>query len=428
MLYLIGTSVLCHIAFNGSRVAVALAALELKASPFAIGLILSFYSLLPMFLSVPGGRWVDRVGMRQPMVGGTALLAFGVLVPALAWDIGALYLSPILIGLGFMAFHLCVQKASGEIGGPEKRRDNFSQLALGFSISNFAGPTLSGFLIDHIGHRPAFAVLAIFPLMAVIALARWKMPHEMTHRSQGLELAETGGKVLDLLALPELRRLYIAVVLVSSAWDVHQFVVPLYGAQHGLSASQIGLVLGAFAAATFVSRLALPLVARRLGEWALILFAMGTAIMVFALYPLFPKLPWMLTLSFVLGLGLGVAQPMMLSVMHAASPPGRIGEAVGLRLTLVNGTQTLLPTLYGALGSALGLAPVFWGMSAMVAAGFAYSRRSGRSKPGAHHGRPVHPAHSTHGDPPAADEPAAPPVDGSRHPAGSRQHDDEERR
>jgi hypothetical protein len=51
---------------------------------------------------------------------------------------------------------------------------------------------------------------------------------------------------MDLLRTPELKRLFVAVVLVSSCWDVHQFLVPLYGAQLGLSASSIGLVLGPF--------------------------------------------------------------------------------------------------------------------------------------------------------------------------------------
>ena len=99
----------------------SLAALELDASPFAIGLLLSFYGLLPMFLAVPGGRWIDRIGMRVPMLAGTGLLAFGVAVPFVIWDIGALYLASVTIGLGFMAFHLATQKAAGLIGGAAAR-------------------------------------------------------------------------------------------------------------------------------------------------------------------------------------------------------------------------------------------------------------------------------------------------------------------
>ena len=67
-----------------------------------------------------------------------------------------------------------------------------------------------------------------------------------------------------------------------------------------------------------------------------------------------------MALSFLLGLGLGCAQPVIMSLLYDASPPGRQGEAVGVRTTLLNGSHTLLPLASGALGAALGMAPVFW--------------------------------------------------------------------
>ncbi len=379
-------TLLNHSAFSGSRVAVALAGLELSASPFAIGLILSFYSLLPLFLSVAGGRWVDRVGMRLPMLAGSALLAFGVSVPFLTWDIGSLYLSSITVGLGFMGFHICTQKAAGDLGGEARRKENFSLLAIGYSVSGFVGPTLAGLTIDHFGFRSAFAVLTALPCVTLALIWRFPLsvsppesaitaPASAQGSTQMQSPAPDAGKLSELFRDPALRRLFIAVVLISASWDVHQFMVPLYGAQHGLSASAIGLVLGTYAVATFVIRLALPWLSRRYSEWRLILIAMWTAFAVYAVYPWFPTLPVMLTLSFVLGLGLGVCQPMILSALHRYAPEGRVGEAVGLRMTLVSATQTALPTAFGALGGALGLAPLFVGMSLLVAGGAVWVRR-----------------------------------------------------
>ena len=37
------------------------------------------------------------------------------------------------------------------------------------------------------------------------------------------------------------------------AWELHTLFVPIYGNAIGLSASKIGLILAAFAAATFTS-------------------------------------------------------------------------------------------------------------------------------------------------------------------------------
>ncbi|MCL4185666.1 MAG: MFS transporter [Burkholderiaceae bacterium] len=377
---LVACSICNHTALAGSRVAVSLAAIEIGASPFAIGLLLSFYGLLPMFLSVPCGRWIDRIGMRTPMLAGSGLLVFGIVVPFLAWDIGALYLASVTIGVAFMAFQLAIQKAAGVIGGEPARTANFSLLALGFSVSGFIGPALSGVAIDLAGHRAVFGLLALAPLAAWVALRRYPFALHLPHEAVPEPGPDAPTRVLDLLGTAELRRLYLSVALLSSAWDVHQFLVPLYGAGAGLSASQIGLVLSAFALATFVVRLALPAISRRVAEWPLILAAMGMATVVYLLYPFFAAPLPMTALSFALGLGLGVSQPMVMVVLHRVSPPERIGEAAGLRLTMVNGTQTFLPVSFGAFGSAFGVASIFWGMAALVGGGAWYAGRDLRAQ------------------------------------------------
>ncbi len=354
-----------------------LGALELGASPFAIGLLLSFYGLLPMCLSVSSGRWIDRVGMRKPMIAGSSLLAFGVAVPFLAWDIGAMFLASVTIGLGFMAFQVAVQKALGILGGVEARTANFSLLALGYSISGFLGPTTAGIGIDLIGHRGVFAALACAALVAVLGLLRFPFTRTLPRPVPQVARADAPpARLMDLLGTPELKRLYVSVTLLSSAWDVHQFLMPLYGASIGLSASMIGLVLGAFSVATFVVRLALPWIARRIAEWRLILGAMVAATLVYLVYPFFPTVPAMLALSFLLGLGLGTAQPVMLVLLHRISPQDRIGEAVGLRMTLINGTQTFLPSTFGAFAGGFGLAAIFWGMALLIGGGAWYAGRS----------------------------------------------------
>lgn len=378
---LVALTILNHTAFAGSRVAVSLGALALGASPFAIGLLLSFYGLLPMFLSVPAGRWIDRVGMRLPMIAGSSLLAFGVLVPFLAWDIGSMYLTSVIIGLGMMAFYLAAQKAAGMVGGDEARTANFSLMALGFSISGFLGPTSAGVAIDLIGHRWAFALLGTTVLVALAALWRSSATLELPAPEPLSRSADAPpARLMDLLGTPELRRLYLSIAILSSAWDVHQFLVPLYGASLAIPASQIGLVLGAFSVATFIVRLVLPWLARRVGDWTLVLGAMAAATLVYLAYPVFPGLASMLGLSFLLGLGLGMAQPMLMAVLHRVSPPDRIGEAAGLRMTLINGTQTFLPTAFGAFGAAFGLSAIFWGMAALIAGGGAHVCRELRAQ------------------------------------------------
>lgn len=364
---LIALSILNHVAFAGVRVSLTLSALHLHAPTFQVGMVLSFYSLLPMLLAIPGGRWIDRIGVRGPMLFGTAVIIVGVLLPFAWLSMATLTATAVLVGLGFLPFHLGIQKLVSELGTPDDRRHNLSLMAIGFSVSAFLGPTSAGFLIDGLGHRLAFGCLALLPIVAFAWLrrARERLPGGRAAPPD----TSTKMRIRDLLSTPELRRLYVVVALISSAWDVHQFLVPLYGARIGLSASGIGLILGAFAIATMVVRMVVPLFLMDVSEWKAILAAMAIAGVVYAVYPSFSTLESLIALSFVLGLGLGVSQPMTLSIMARSAPASRLGEATGLRLMLVNGTQTVLPSAFGALGGVIGIGGLFWGMAILLGAG-----------------------------------------------------------
>ena len=63
------------------------------------------------------------------------------------------------------------------------------------------------------------------------------------------------------------------------------------------------------------------------------------------------------------GMGLGGAQPMIMSLLSAKAPAGRAAEAIGVRSLIINMSQTGMPLLFGALGEALGMIPVFWAMA-----------------------------------------------------------------
>lgn len=380
-------AVISHTAFTASRMTVSLAAISMQAPTLVVGLLLSLYALLPMLLSVPLGRWIDRVGTRGPMLAGAIALGIAFVVPALWMSMAALYLNSVVAGLGFLLFHMSVQKLTGELAdGPERMR-NFGLLAVGFSVSGFLGPTSAGLLIDHAGHGASFgASLALSTLLVAAAFAllkwRWRFPGNAPLAAGARPL---NASVLDLLRSAPLRRLYVAVVLISSAWDVLMFLVPVQGSRIGLSASQIGLVLGAFAAATFVVRAAMPLFVNRVTEWQMIGIVQSVAAVVYLVFPLVTSHYGLVALSFVLGLGLGTGQPAVMALLHRVTPPGRVGEAVGLRMALINGTQAVLPTAFGGLGSALSafltgslaFAPLFWGVSIVLGAGGVYALRRG---------------------------------------------------
>ena len=366
----IAVTILTHLAFAGARVAVALLALHLGASALVVGVLAALFAALPMFFSVAAGRAIDRIGVVKPMLVGALAVASGC-VAAFAWPtLQALYAVSVVIGSGAMLSHIASNNAVGAIGTPPDRPRNFTFISLAFSTATFAGPVLAGLSIDGLGHARAFLVVGAFALAsaATIAFGRARFPRPAR------AAARHKRRMIDLLRVRPLRHVLAVGALIAMSWEIFVFAVPIYGTGLGLSASTIGAILGAFAAATFVVRVILPTLTPRLREWTLIGVALGIALAVFAVFPLVEQVPLLMALGFVLGLGLGMTQPLLLSLLYAATPEGRSGEAVGIRTGILSLCQTAMPLFFGAIGAVLGMAPVFWSMALVLAGGVAFTR------------------------------------------------------
>lgn len=367
--------VLNHIAFNGSRIAVSLNAIQLKSSAFTVGLLMALYALLPALLSVSAGRWIDRAGVNQPMLLGSIGVGVGVVMPFLLPGLAALYVTAFITGVSFMLINVAAYHAVGVTSAPEERAVNFSYVALGFSTSSFIGPMLAGVMIDQLGFRATFFVLAVFTVMPIVAFAAKLVP---PIRGPHTATPTAPGPVLDLLREGEMRRLFVAMTILTVSWDVYGFAIPIHGTRIGLSASEIGIVMGAFAVATFVVRLAMPFIVQRLKPWTMLSAALATAGVSFAMLPFTESVFVMMALMFLLGLGLGAPQPMVLTLLHESAPPGRAGEALGLRTTLINTSQTVMPLVFGAVGTAIGVAPLFGIAAVALFGGAAFAHRNRR--------------------------------------------------
>lgn len=365
-------TILLHLAFAGSRVTLSLFALHLGASALMVGILISLLAAVPLLFSLGCGRMIDRVGVYKPlMLGALALLGAFILAVALP-RLEILFVVSAIMGSGFMLVHICVNQVAGLQGTPDQRPRNFSLLALAFSTSGFLGPTLSGFAIDLAGYRMTFVLLAGSVIAGLFLLwtLRTSLPGGI-----GTAAAREGRKLADLLQVRDLRRAFVASVALSTAWDLFTFVTPIHGTQLGLSASAIGLILGAFGAAIFLIRVLLPAIVHRVREWPLLVGAMIATGCAMVVFPLITSTGLLMGVAFVIGLAIGGTQPMIMSVLYNTAPPGRGAEVVGIRTFLLNVTQAGVPLLFGLLGTALGMTPVFWAMAAVLFLGSAYTSR-----------------------------------------------------
>jgi MFS family permease len=362
---LITGHVFLHATMAGMRMAAPLLALRSGYSAAAVGLLLALYALTQVFLSLPAGRFADRHGLKKPYAISVAAAVAGGAI-ALAWPVFPVLCASALLtggatGMAVIALQRHVGRAAHT---PLALRQAFSWLAIGPAFSNFVGPFVAGLVIDHGGFRAAFLVMALLPL-ATWAFVRHAQelppPEGHAHAPQG--------RAWDLWRAPDFRRLILVNWFLSSSWDVHTFVVPVLGNARGLSASVIGTILGAFAIAAAAIRVALPTIAARVHEWVLVVAAMVATTLIYAAYPFMQTALTMGLCSVLLGLALGMVQPMVLSMLHQITPEHRHGEAVGMRMMVINASSVAMPLLFGAAGAAVGVSAVFWTVAATVGGG-----------------------------------------------------------
>lgn len=378
--WLIALTVCNHVAFNASRVVVSLFAISLKASTVTLGILMSLYALLPMFLAIRAGKRIDEIGPRLPMTAGSLMVVAGTLLPAVWHDISSLYAACALIGVGFMLVQVAMQLLIGQVSTNETRLRNYTLHALGLSISGTLGPVAMGYTIEHAGFRTAFCLLVVVALVGQAGLQYVRPRLPATGGNAGRIAIEDGSRhsTLDLLQFPELRAVFVASAVLSAAWDLHAFLIPIQGTRIGLSPSMIGWVLGAFSIATLAIRVAMPMVSRHFSEWKIIRLALLVGALAYLVYPFVSHFWLMCGLAFVLGLALGSAQPNVMNILHTVSPSGRAGEALGLRSAVLNTSQVVWPLTFGVVGTALGMLPIFLSMAGAMGAANFYSRKQVR--------------------------------------------------
>lgn len=359
-------TLLNHMSFKGSKILISLFAIDLGATPMTIGVLFAMYSVFPVFLSVYAGQVSDRLGFRLPMIFGSVGLLCGLLLPYFVPNLTALFVSATLIGMCYIFYIVSVQHLIGAIGEGVARTRNYSIFSVFIGLTSLLGPTTAGFAIDAIGHRSTYLLLSVFPLIpiAILMFLRRYLPRPHHH-----DEPRTGHRVMDLLGNVPLRRVLVTAGILETGNELVNFLLPIYGHSIGLSASQIGLVIGAYATSLLFIRALMPALVRYWSEERVLSGSMLLAGLTCLAFPFVETFALLLAVSFVMGLGLGCGAPLSLVLAYNRAPAGRSGEAMGLRQTVNKGTEVLVPVLFGTLSTALGMLPVFWLDALMLSIG-----------------------------------------------------------
>jgi predicted MFS family arabinose efflux permease len=356
-----------HSAMGGVRVAAPLLLLKSGHTQWAVGVLIALFALPQVFLAIPAGQYAERFGLKRMVKLCVVLASLAIAQAAYFQTPWSLFVTTAVLGACVGTAIIAIQRHLARMASDAAElKTVYSWFSLGPAAANALGPMLAGFIIDGFGFRAAFTVLACLPLVMWLWV---RGVAEQSTAADAAQLQRGALEALDLLRDKKIVTLLCCNWILAAAWDVHAFLVPIFGHERNYSASTIGTVLGMFAIGATCTRVILPFISGRLREWTVIFAVMVTAACILGLYP-FLKHPIAMGMgSFFLGFVLGAPQPMMLSALHAITPEGRHGEAIGLRMAATNMSSVLMPLAFGALGALVSASVVFWMISAASAAG-----------------------------------------------------------
>lgn len=376
------TMLVMHAVSTGLRFTVTLDAIAHGGTSREVSLMLAGVALVPAFFAISAGRWLDRAGPGKPLaLAIAAAAAAGALTlsfPSAVVGLWPLFAACILVGLGFMLANTITQRLTGDVLPPEKRSMGFTAVSIITAASGLVTPVLAGYAIEWRGHAAFYAFAMTAPLiLALLAFSPlMRNVFGRVRKRTEKKAADTKGAAKEILADKPMRTVLISSVLISVAWEVGNLMMPIYCASVGLTPSETGWVLGSFSAASFVVRFLMPGLMRLFSEWRLISFTFLVAAVAFLLFPLFEATYALMGCSFLLGLGLGASYPNTMALVYRFAPKGRIGEAIGLRLSMMNFSKATFPIAMGALGSVIGAGATLGALGVFTGCGFLFALQS----------------------------------------------------
>ncbi|MEW6344265.1 MAG: MFS transporter [Paraburkholderia sp.] len=348
------------------------AVFTLGASAHDTGLLQTAQTLPFLLLSIPFGVWADRRSRRTLMAlaeGMRVLAMLGVLLLIVTHGLTLPWLAALgcLGATGTVAYNVAAPSLVPSLVPRESFAVANGRLELARSAAYSAGPALGGMLVGWTGAGWAYGCAAGLSALAVALLAGLREPPRVqTGQRHFLRELRDGARFVLRDAL--LRPMIATAVFFNLGFFMLQAVYVPYAVHRlGLTASAVGVTLGAYGVGMVCGALAAPSIAERLRFGRVLTIGpfcglLASVVMVATL--IVPSF-WLAMLSFfLLGAGPILWVVGSTTLRQAITPGGMMG-----RVSAINGTAT-----YGArpLGALLGAAiSGHWGVEVclMAAAG-----------------------------------------------------------
>ncbi|HEX6104875.1 MAG TPA: MFS transporter [Gemmatimonadales bacterium] len=321
-------------------------ALDLRASPEIVGLLIASFSIAQLLSAPVWGRVSDRYGRRPALLIGLAASAIAYVVFGLAESLWLLLLSRVVQGAGGGTTGVAQAYVADTIA-PADRARALGWLSAATSAGVVLGPAIGSFAA-HFGREAPGLVAAALCALNIVFAWRW-LPESKPRDDSGVRRPPVWHTAWAAMRHPGsgLARLLWIYGIGMLAFSAQTSTLSLYlGAEFGLDATTIGPIFTYIGVLSFTMRsLLLGPIVDRLGEPRTM--RAGTVLLVLGLllYPV-PRSLWTLALVIPLvPIGTALLFPSTTSLMSRHSDPRDLGATMGVAQTFAGLARVVAPLL-----------------------------------------------------------------------------------
>ena len=329
----------------------------MHGSSFAIGVDVAAVSIAPMILGIPIGAAADRLGSRNIVLIGAIAAAIATMLSISVNNVWLFGFWQMIAGLGRSATWIGAQTAvTREREEGNRRAHRIGWLSLSAQAGNFGGPFLAGLLISRASITTAFLVAAAS--IAAVAFSvtgrnSSKTPVNDTAKSMAQKPSDLEsrhfGRAFKLLRLPTFRLIIVGSVVRLALIAIRNSFYVVFLHRAGWDPLEIGIVLSLGSAASAGAAAMTGVLHARFDTQRLLNVSLLGMALVFMAVPLSSWILVQGACMVIFGLGNGLSQTSIISLIAKATPPQDQGLAVGLRTSVNRAVQVSAPLVFGAL-------------------------------------------------------------------------------
>ena len=362
------------------RITTSYRILELDLPIVWLGVTAATFALLPIFLAVSVGRYIDRGhDARAAHIGSALMLAAAVGLRFFAPTPVLILVFTALFGVSHLFLMASQQMLCVRAAGDHSRDSVFGNFLMITGIGQGMGPFIVGWIggSARVPDTTLLFSIAVGVGLAALccALALRPAGESAVHHHKSADM--TVGKLLRIQGFVVV---LAASVITMSAQDLITVYLPLLGAERGIGVGDIGLMLTVRSIAAVISRLGYAQLVSIVGRVPLTFASMMLSGMAFCALALPVPVLVLHVACAVLGIGLGIATTLSLTSVVELAPVAVRATALSLRITGNRLGQASMPFLGSLLASATGAAGVLFvtGLSLAISGVAVHIARRGR--------------------------------------------------